>query len=254
MRAIVIDDEPAMVRGITRHVNWTNLGFEVPKGVTGSYEALECMNKEHFDVVITDIQMPQLGGLELIKKIRENTEEVNIIIISGYDKFRYAQEAIGLGVCAYLLKPLRIEELEKQLSDIYNKEIQKSVAAVISIADGIHAAPIKSIHPTIKKIIGYIDVNYKNDISVNGMASIFNINSNYLSALFKKETGVNLNTYINVTRMEKASEILKKTDKRISEIAYEVGFTNPSYFTEQFRNHFGYSPSELRRNQVNVTL
>lgn len=79
------------------------------------------------------------------------------------------------------------------------------------------------------------------------MAEIFNMNADYLSALFKKETEINLNGYINATRLHAAYKLLEETDYRINEVAYQVGFSTPGYFAEQFRAFYGYTPSEVRK-------
>lgn len=112
MRAIIIDDEPSHVKGIMKYVGWDKIGFEAPIGTTSSIEALEQLSRNKIDVVITDIRMPKISGLELIRKIHQINRTISIIIVSGYDEFLYAQEAIRLGVGAYLLKP---EELKEKL-------------------------------------------------------------------------------------------------------------------------------------------
>ena len=247
MKAIVIDDEPAHVRGIIRHVDWEGFGFEKPEGFTDAVEALEFLKKTAVDVVITDIKMPEIDGLELIQRINKEGMSVEIIIVSGYDDFPYAQEAIRLGVCAYLLKPLKTEELEECLETIRDKRLKKSLTDSKKNTAGDDSNDKKVYHPSIKKVIQYVNENYSNDLTIRGLAEIFNMNPDYLSALFKKETEINLNGYINATRLHAAHKLLEETDCRINEVAYQVGFSTPGYFAEQFRAFYGYTPSEVRK-------
>ncbi|WP_321004339.1 response regulator transcription factor [Eisenbergiella porci] len=247
MRAIVIDDEPAHVRGIIRHVDWERFGFEKPQGFTDAVEALDFLKETAVDVVVTDIKMPEIDGLELIRRINKEGMNTDIIIVSGYDDFPYAQEAIRLGVCAYLLKPLKTEELEECLETIRDKQLEKSMNSIKKNSSDNDDNKKRVYHPSIKKVMQYVNDNYSKDLTIRGLAATFNMNADYLSALFKKETEINLNGYINATRLHAAHKLLEETDCRINEVAYQVGFSTPGYFAEQFRAFYGYTPSEVRK-------
>ena len=238
MRVMVIDDEIAHMRGVINHIDWEKMDFDIPLGLTNPIEALKILKKEKFDVVITDIKMPELSGLELIKQLREAGKDMDIIIVTGYDEFQYAKEAIKLGVYAYLLKPLHTEELEENLIKIRKSRSGKAIRSI--------EGKEKSIHPSIIKIMHYVEDNYGKELTIKGLAEKFKMNSDYLSSLFKKETGINLNGYINEIRLKAALKIIRETDERISAVAYRVGYTNPNYFAEQFKNYYGCTPKEAR--------
>lgn len=247
MRAMIIDDESAHVRGIIRHIDWERYGFEQPMGFTDAAEALKMLKEETFDVVITDIKMPGMSGLELIRHIYEEGMNPSIIIVSGYDEFPYAQEAIRLGVCDYLLKPLKTEELEECLENIQDRRMAKSFGWGKEDSQNQTKQDKKIYHPTVKRVIHYVCENYEKNITIKGLSEIFNMNADYMSALFKKETDMNLNAFINITRLSAAHKLLEETDCRINEIAYQTGFSDPGYFSKQFRQFYGYTPSEMRR-------
>nr|WP_289767551.1 response regulator [uncultured Acetatifactor sp.] len=247
MKVMIIDDESVHVRGMIRHINWEKYGFEPPIGYTDAMEALLALKRNLFNVVITDIKMPGISGLELIRSIHEEGMNPTIIIISGYEEFSYAQEAIRLGVYAYLLKPLKPEELEACLDNIQSRLAAECVDKIKPDTSGLCMTGKKVMHPSIKKIIQYVKKNYEKDLTIRGLAEIFDMNADYLSALFKKETDMNLNSFINITRLSIAHKLLEETDCRISEVAFQAGFSNPGYFTKQFRSFYGYTPSEIRK-------
>lgn len=121
MKVMVIDDEPVHVRGIMKYVNWSKLGVDQVVGAYSVKEALRKFREEVFELVITDINMPEINGLELIQRIYLRGKRPDIIIVSGYNEFAYAQEAIRLGVSAYILKPVKPEEIEENIRILSEK-------------------------------------------------------------------------------------------------------------------------------------
>lgn len=247
MKVMVVDDEPVHVRGIIKYVHWDKLGFNKIVGMHHAKEALKQLQEEAFDLVITDINMPEINGLELIRRINLTGNQPNIMIVSGYNEFTYAQEAIGLGVRAYILKPVKPEEIEEKVGILLEKNKWEAKDGKVEAHNVIGDKEAKSLHPSIQKILLHIGKNYANDISVQEISENFGINGSYLSALFKKEVGINLSNYVQRYRVNKAMELLKNSDLRINEIAYKVGFQNPCYFSEQFKKIYDVTPSEIRK-------
>jgi two-component system response regulator YesN len=114
-KILLVDDETAVREGIRSRTPWETFGFSVVGEAGNGIEALELIEEFHPDVVITDIRMPYLDGMELIKKIRESYPPITIIILSGYDEFTYAQQAIRYDVSEYVLKPVSVEDICKLL-------------------------------------------------------------------------------------------------------------------------------------------
>lgn len=259
MKVIIIDDEPVHVRGMMKYVNWNKLGFDKVVGVSSAKEALRVIQEETFDLVVTDINMPDMNGLELIRQIHVLGKQPDIMIVSGYNEFIYAQEAIRLGVCAYILKPIKPEEIEDNIQIIAekkkwepfmeDKQTEFDVISQIIGEDNVLTEnhERKRIHPSIQKILVFIGKNFATEITVQEIAEEFRLNESYLSALFKKEVGINLSNYLQRYRVYRAMELLKNSDLRINEIAYKVGYQNPSYFTEQFKKIYNITPSEIRK-------
>ena len=118
---IVAEDEERIRRGIVRNVKWESVGFRVIGEAENGADALEMVEQLEPDLLITDIRMPFINGIELARQIREVRPAVQIMFLSGYDDFSYAQEAIQYNIISYLLKPISAEDLEKELAKVKKK-------------------------------------------------------------------------------------------------------------------------------------
>lgn len=126
INVMIVDDNTNIVKGLKILIDWEELGFSVAATAKNAYEAIDAMKKNKIDVVITNIRMPEMSGLELLKYLRENHPDITLITISGYDEFEYAQKAIAYGVKGYLLKPIEEEELISLLKSVReDAEIKK---------------------------------------------------------------------------------------------------------------------------------
>lgn len=117
-KVLIADDEPLILAGLRILVDWNSLGFEICAEARNGRDVITRLETEAFDLILTDIRMPVLNGLELIEQLKITAPATKVIIISGYAEFEYAQQAIQLGVKDFLLKPIRSELLEKALGQI----------------------------------------------------------------------------------------------------------------------------------------
>jgi two-component system response regulator YesN len=120
-KVMIVEDEELILQGIRNIVDWEDLGLKVVHMAHDGVEALEMWEKEPVHIVVTDISMPEMDGLTLLRNIREKEEQVRFIILTGYDEFAYAREAVRLDVENYILKPINEEELERQLRETVRK-------------------------------------------------------------------------------------------------------------------------------------
>lgn len=119
-KVMIVDDELSILEGLKRLLNWNALGFNVTYLASDGAEAYEAWKKIQPQLVITDIKMPEMDGLELSRLLKEADPNIEIIIISGYKDFTYAKEAIKHGVKSYILKPVDEEELTLEVKRIGN--------------------------------------------------------------------------------------------------------------------------------------
>lgn len=138
LKVIVADDEKRICRLICMLADWNALGMEVVTTAANGLEALEAIQKHQPDILITDIHMPGCSGLELIEQAKQLQPELEIIIVSGYAYFDYAQSAIKHGVGEYLLKPIKQEELMASLRKLGQRcrERMNTVAEVHTLREG----------------------------------------------------------------------------------------------------------------------
>lgn len=129
MRALIVDDEPMQIQGLVRHIDWKGLRYEPPLAAQSAEQALELLASHEVDVLITDVSMPEMTGIELLAKCRSDLPHLyamQTVMISGYDEFEFVQEAIHLGAKAYVLKPIKTEELEEKLATFRDSAEKKN--------------------------------------------------------------------------------------------------------------------------------
>jgi YesN/AraC family two-component response regulator len=128
-RILIVDDEEIIRQGLTQIIDWTEIGFEVAGTARSGSSAVEFIHNESVDVVILDIKMPKMSGLEVSRYLYEHFPAIKIVILSGYAEFEYAQKTINYNVFSYLLKPSRkevIQELFLKLKSIMDNERMES--------------------------------------------------------------------------------------------------------------------------------
>lgn len=121
LKALVVDDEKRVRTGLVSNIQWKRYGFSEPMEASNGEAALSIMQQNKIDVVITDIRMPVMSGIELAEKIHSRYPSTKVIILSGYNDFEYAQTAMRYGVTYYLTKPTDINELQQILEKIHTE-------------------------------------------------------------------------------------------------------------------------------------
>jgi two-component system, response regulator YesN len=247
LNILVVEDEAPIREWIGYTIKNISDEFNVIGSVNNGKEAYDLAISSKPDVIITDIKMPIMDGIELSRKIKELMPEVYIIILTNFAEFSYAKEAISCGVYEYLIKSdIRPKELKEILSKINNKIKVKINKKEEEVLDSQEIIKSKKYSKSIEKALKYIDNNYKNHISLIDVAKNVYLSHEYFSRLFKEEVGENFSTYLTIYRIKKASELIKKTDMKISQIALEVGYSNAGYFSKNYKKYTGVSPEEDR--------
>ncbi|QEN03444.1 response regulator [Thiospirochaeta perfilievii] len=127
LKVLLVDDEPMILKGLQVLIDWNKVGFEIAATVNNVIDALNYLYKNRVDLIISDIQMPKLSGLDLMEKVKkENISDAHFVLLSGHADFDFAQRAIRYNCIDYILKPINKENLIKVLSKIskINEEIE----------------------------------------------------------------------------------------------------------------------------------
>ena len=129
-KVLLVDDEEEVMDTIEHRISWNEMGFEVIGKARNGVKALEISEKMQPDVVITDIKMPYMDGLELARNLKQDNPDMRILILTGFDEFEYAREAVHLEIEEYILKPVNANELSdclKRLKDVLDKEREEKL-------------------------------------------------------------------------------------------------------------------------------
>ncbi|WP_246362256.1 response regulator transcription factor [Paenibacillus alba] len=228
-------------------------GCKVTGEASNGLEALEWLKTNTVDAVITDIRMKDMNGIELMKRLKEQSPLMPVVIISGYSDFGFAREALRYEVTDYLLKPVDrveltqvIQKIAKKINGLSPVSDHKDVHTLPLAEQGIVDNPIVEERQIIRRIKEIIALRLEQDISLQYLAEQVNLNHRYLSVLFKTETGENLSDYVTQCRIEKAKNLIKHTQLKIQDISRLVGYPNAKYFMSVFKQTVGSTPTEYR--------
>ncbi len=263
-KMLIADDEQTERDVILFLLKKYNFNFDIFQASNGK-DANEILNSTPIDILFTDIQMPFYNGMELAKQARKINPAVEIVFFSGHDDFEYVKTALSMRAINYILKPVNQEEFKKSISDIMDiiqiKEKMKSeyashhvflehTKAVCEENDDGACEEITNAtqRHAVKLVEEYIREHYMEELSLDKLAGVVFLSPKYLSSIFIQVTGTSLNKYIKNVRMEKAKELLIKTNMKISDICQKVGYSYVSYFCRSFQEHFGATPEKYRQD------
>lgn len=251
MRILVIDDEEFIVKGLVVMINKMKDIGAVVKGINNATIALDEIILFQPHLIIVDINMKGIDGLTLISKVREKNITTEIIILSGYNNFDYARNAIKLRVFDYLLKPVNRQELYKNIRNV-KMNMLKQVTSESRIPKS-SSSDINTYECSeqFKNIILYIDKNLNKGISLSLLSEVTDLHPNYISVMFKREIGITFSEYIDTVRTNKAISLLQyKSHITISEIADLLGYQSERQFFRTFKKMTGLTPKEYKSTKL----
>jgi len=244
---LIVDDEEYVRNGIKNTYPWEQYGFRVIGTADNGYTALQLIDATRPHVVITDIMMPVMDGLAFAERVKDRYPAIQIVLLSAYNEFVYAQRGIRYGVREYLLKPLDEGELEKTFRALANRLDFGDIDSGHTV-DAVAYKRGKEQDNYITQAKQYVAEHFARKITLDDIAKALFITPAYFSVMFKKETGQNFIDYVAEVRVKKAKELLRRSDYRVKEIAIRVGYDDYAYFCKIFRKIEGITPLEFRSN------
>jgi two-component system response regulator YesN len=241
---LVAEDEPLIRRHIVRKLAESCPGFEVVAEAADGQEALESIAELYPDVLVTDIRMPVMDGLALIREAYYGYPDVRVVIVSGYDEFSYAKSALSFGVKDYLLKPISDDELRSVMS-----RLAVQLDAAEERLDGEHPSfpESSSQEELVSTVKEYLRARFAEGISLADLAALFHVNPPYLTRVFKRHGGVAPVRYLRDLRISQARKLLdERPGLEIKEIAAMVGYPDQGYFSRVFKQAVGVGPQDYR--------
>ena len=247
---LIVDDHPHLVESLQMTIPWEEFGiYELHTAFSGP-EAVQILEKSVIDILVTDIRMPGMNGLELIGAAKDLQPHIQCMLLSGYAEFEFAQKAIELQTFRYLLKPVRtdefiscLRELTGKLQATVNDNTLQSQQPEPRIAD--KQAVQQRLLETIQN---FVHENLDKDVTLTTIAEHVYLHPVYLSKVYKELSGVKLSDFIVATRMEKAKELLKGSHARIYEVCEAVGYRSTQHFITEFKKHTRMTPKQYRES------
>ena len=241
IRVLVVDDEPLVRRGVAQGVDWAALSCEVVGEAANGEEGLAMARRLAPDLIITDIRMPRMDGIEMMNALRGEGCRARCVVLTAHSDFEYARSALLFGADDYLLKPFRDEELTH---------------AVLRACGRLReAAPAQEERPEatgyVREAMDYIAAHYADgDISIAAIAEHLRVSEGHLSHVFKKQTGMTVTGYLTQYRIQAAMRLLASGRVKVYEAAAAVGYKDVTYFSATFKTQTGLSPSEYAEQQL----
>lgn len=250
-RVFLADDEMWSLVALKNVIDWAEQGFEICGEAEDGEQALKRILSLEPDLVVSDIRMPGLDGLKLLESLQEKKLRTQVLLVSGYTDFKYAQQALLYGCIGYLVKPVNEEELLLYLHKVKllfadsqeNKDTETD--SVPENEQGGQAYVSDKI--LVQEIVEYIREHYAEGLTLQVLAVQFGMSESYISSMIKKKTGRNFGEYLTEARIRNAQKLLRSTNDSIEEIALQVGYPDYYYFSKVYKKATGISPAAYRR-------
>ncbi|MDR2945372.1 MAG: response regulator [Candidatus Adiutrix sp.] len=235
VKLLVADDEAVVRRFIRAVVEKEGLPVSEILEAANGVEAVALAARHKPDLALLDIRMPGLSGLEAVNLIMKQRHDIRVYVISAYDEFDYARAAFKAGVCDYLVKPVR----PAQIVDI--------VSGAVRLLEETSRPHAEALPPLVQAVSDFIAARLNQHLALEEIARAVFVSPCHLSRKFKALTGQPLSAFVQDRRLERAAELLRTTDESVTEIAGQVGFTNPSYFATCFKAAHAQTPQQYRK-------
>lgn len=243
LRVLLVDDEIMIREGFKHLFDWEAHDCQVIGEAADGMEAMNQIDALQPDIVIMDINIPIMNGLKVIQCSRMKHPEIAFVIVSGYDDFSYCREALRLKITDYILKPVNYEEFGACIDNL----------KIALFRQQLPQEETQGEERPIMAITRYLQEHLSEDISLSVLAEEFHLSAQYISQLFKSEIGVNFLAYLTNIRMERAKKLLLSTALSIGEISEQLGFGDYRVFTKVFKKSEGVTPSQYRRDFLEVS-
>ena len=251
MLKILIADDEHIEREILTDIICRRMEHEAEvRTAENGRRAVEIATLWGADIVLMDIEMPGVNGLDAVRQIMAQRPATKVLFITAYSLFQYAHEAVRLGACDYILKPVDADNVEQAIRRAAAQaETQRQLEELARAGAGqeVEADSGDRVSLMMSKVKGYLQSNYMYDVSLDSLGDILRISPSYLSSTFKKCFGVGFLDYLTELRVQAAKDLLADPLRSTAEVASLVGYESASYFTRAFKKKTGQTPTEYRQ-------
>ncbi|NJP41767.1 response regulator [Oscillospiraceae bacterium HV4-5-C5C] len=268
---IIVDDEKEIRAGLAQFFPWRRLGFEVAASFSEARSALQYLQERPVDVVVSDVIMPGMDGLEMARLIAETDTarpRPHVILFSAYDRFEYAQRALQYRCTDYVLKSSEFEELIQVFTRLKatmdterNIQTHREPAAQADAGTAAAGLPLEAASQpyaakpdlpedaladqVIHTIVAYITQDPATANLEAAARQVF-MSPAYASRYFKQRCGLSFSDYLLHEKMQLAARLLAEPQNKIYEVSQRLGYRDSANFTRAFKSYYQVSPKTYR--------
>lgn len=259
MNLLIVNDEHLTTKFLKEKIDWTPLGIEEVLCAYNAQEAQEILTARPVDIILCDIEMPGEDGISLIRWITGQALDCECLFLTCHADFKYAQEAVKLGVSDYILLPARGDEIAKAVSTAIKRRMErKSHEEIYQYGQKWLDTQTEELarqsgsrytrEELVAQCVAYIQSHLASpELSVNQLGDHFFMNRVYLNRLFKQIHNISIGQYIINERMKLAAQLLKKPSLTLNAISEGVGYASYPCFVSTFKKFYGCTPSQYRK-------
>jgi YesN/AraC family two-component response regulator len=215
-------------------------------------EALQQLlaGEKRYDIVVSDVKMPEMDGIELLRQIKGNpqTSDLPVILLTSQTEVAYRLEGLKKGADAYLSKPFDMEELHVQIDNLVGnvRRLRGVFTGAATQRDKVENVEIKSNDDQLmERVMKALNANLSDpDYNVEHLAREVGLSRAQLHRKMKEITGLSAGKFVRNLRMEQAARLIREGGANISQVAYGVGFNDQAHFATVFKTYYGMTPSE----------
>lgn len=259
---LLIAEDEQMLRTGLASLNWASQGITLLAAAKNGLQAVEMAEEHPVDILLSDIRMPGLSGMEVAQFVRDRYPGAEILFLSGYEEFEYAKKAISLHANNYILKPAMPQEVlravgaakdkivQRRREDETKRQMEMELQNLSKVASATQTPTEEAGIPTeedITQVVNYIHKHYQEPLNLAALAEEFHFNPVYLSRLIKKKSGHTFTELLTSTRMYHAARLLRDTVLKNGEICTRLGMGDERYFGQVFLRTYGVSPQQYRK-------
>lgn len=246
-RVLLVDDERIILDGLTRAVPWQDMGCAVAGTASNGQEGLRLVRELKPDILLTDIRMPNMDGLSMIAALRSEFPRLQIAVLTAFRDFEYAQTALNLGVCRYLLKPSKLDELYEAIRTMTARlDALPPPAQDAEPEDDPAAAGSGAGNFIVRQALDYMRAHCDGHLSLSDVADHVYVSQWHLSKLINRHAGQSFFDLLSRMRVDRAKALLENLSLRVHEVAEQSGFSDVAHFSKSFKRLTGMTPGEYR--------
>ena len=243
-KVLVVDDEKLIVKGIKFSLEQDEM--EVDCAYDGE-EALNKLRENEYDIVLLDLMLPKIGGYEVCQQLREFSQ-VPVIMLTSKAEVEHKLEGLKSGADAYIAKPFNMEELHIQIDNLIDnvRRLRGKFSGALQQEQRVENIEVKGNNDALmERIMRSVNAHMSDtDYNVDTLAEDVGISRAQLHRKMKELTGISSGKFLRNLRMEQAARLLRESKVNVSQVAYNVGYSDLAHFSTAFKSYFGQSPSE----------